>query len=256
MADKRSSVPVFILLCAYISFSSCNLIKENRDNCPCRLEIRLTDTRGAISRVLVRAGAESWDFTASGDTVISVYVPRGMATVTAWSGAPEPADGAFLCSSEDGFPPLYLCNCTVDATGDEAIAMASLRKQFCMLRIGVQGPPGWGRPFSTTVRGTVGGMSMEGVPLEGTFTCLLGDSADSWSLRIPRQPPDCPLLLDIVMADSVVRTFSLGSYLHEAGFDWSAPDLGDLDLQLSLSVTSLTIHSPSWEPVTTLTIDI
>lgn len=256
MADKRSSVPVFILLCAIISFSSCNLIKENRDNCPCRLEIRLTDTRGALSHVLVTAGEESWNYNCESDTVICVYVPRGKASITAWSGAGDPVDGAFLCPSGDGFPPLYLCHCSVDAIGDEVIALARLRKQFCTLRIGVEGPPGWGRPFGTTVRGAVGGMGIDGLPLEGGLNCILGDSTNNWSIRIPRQHPDSPLLLDIVMADSVVRTFSLGSYLREAGFDWSAPDLGDLDLLLSLSVTSLTVHSPDWEPEITLTVDI
>lgn len=75
-------------------------------------------------------------------------------------------------------------------------------------------------------------------------------------MRIPRQDPDSPLLLDIVMADSVVRTFSLGSYLKEAGFDWSAPDLGDIDIRLNLSVTSLAVRAPTWESEAFLSIDI
>ena len=232
------------------------MVKENRDGCPCRLEIRLTGTFGEQSHVMVKAGEESWSYTAAGDTVLFAYVPRGVVSVTAWSGAAEPDGDAFRCSSGSSFPPLYLCHCTIDAEGDEVIANARLLKQFCTLHISVDGPSGWGRPFGTTVRGSVDGMSTEGLPQEGPFRYTLGDSVDTWSVRIPRQAPDSPLLLDIVMADSVVRTFSLGSYLLEAGFDWGAPDLGDLDLQLNLSITSLTFRSPVWEPVATLWVDI
>lgn len=255
MADKRHRFPVLLVMIFSI-LSSCAFVKENRDPCPCRLEIRLTGTAEAPSRVLVNAGNESWNYSADGDTVIVTYVPRGKVSVTAWSGASEPTEGCFIIPDGSSAPPLYLCHCTVDASGDEVIAHARLRKQYCTLQISVDGPPGWGEPFGTAVRGGVTGISTDGVPLEGPFNCNLGDHAGNWSLRIPRQDPASPLFLDIVMADSVVRTFSLGSCLQDAGFDWSAPDLGDLDLQLRLSVTSLTIRPPSWEPEVNLSIVI
>ena len=258
MADKQSRVPVLLplLILIYISISSCHLVKENRDNCPCRLEIRLTGTRGDRSNILVKTDLESWEFYASGDTVISVFVPRGKVSVIAWSGAPKPVEGAFTGAAGSGFPPLYLCHCSLNAEGEEVVALAKLRKQFCTLNIGIDGPPGWGRPFGTAVRGSAWGMDIYGLPQEGPFNCALGDSTDTWTLRIPRQNPDAPLLLDIVMADSIVRTFSLGSYLQESGFDWSSPDLPDLDLRLNLSVTTLSLHSPSWLPEETMTIQI
>lgn len=255
MADKWHRVPVLLSLITPF-LSSCALVKENRDPCPCRLEIRLTGIIEAPSRVLVNAGDESWNYFAAGDTVIFTYVPRGKVTVTAWSGASEPLDGSFIIPEGSCAPPLYLCQCTVDAVGDEAIANARLRKQYCTLQISVDGPPGWGEPFGTAIRGSVKGISTDGIPLEGPFNCSLGDHTGYWGLRIPRQDPSSPLFLDIVMADSVVRTFSLGSCLLDAGYDWSAADLGDLDLQLRLSVTSLTIRPPSWEPEAFLSIEI
>ena len=255
MADKRHGIPVLPVMIFSI-LSSCALVKENRDPCPCRLEIVLTNTRGEPSQVLVSAGNDSWNYSASCDTVIVAYVPRGRVSVTAWSGISEPAGGSFIIPEGSGAPPLFLCHCTVDADGDVVIARARLLKQFCTLQISVDGPPGWGEPFGTAIRGSVTGMSIDGFPLEGPFNFNLGDRTGNWCLRIPRQNPDSPLFLDIVMADSVVRTFSLGSCLQEAGFDWSAPDLGDLDLQLRLSVTSLTIRPPSWEPEVSLSIII
>ena len=46
MADKQSSVPVLLPLIILInmSLSSCHLVKENRDHCPCRLE-KTPDTK-------------------------------------------------------------------------------------------------------------------------------------------------------------------------------------------------------------------
>lgn len=256
MAARKSRVPVFLFFIIIVSFPSCLLVKENRDNCPCRLEIQLSGTHGAVSRVLVSAGEESWNFYAGRDTVLSVYVPKGRVSVTAWSGAEEPLDGVFLGTSGGGFPPLFLCHCALEARGEEIIAHARLRKQFCTLSVGMEGPPGWGRPIGTNVRGNVSGMDIFGGTHPGSFNCVPGKSAGGWSMRIPRQDPDSPLLLDIVMADSVVRTFSLGSYLKEAGFDWSAPDLGDIDIRLNLSVTSLAVRAPTWESEAFLSIDI
>lgn len=250
MADRRALLIAGLIVC------SCSLVKENRDPCPCRLDIHVSGTHGAPATVMVENASDSYSYSVMGDTLLQVFVPRGKVSVTAWSGAPQPAQGAFMGSSQTGFPPLYLCHCTLDARGEEVIAHARLRKQFCTLRISVEGPPGWGPPIGTAVRGYACGMNITGLPLEGPFHCSLGDSPDNWSLRIPRQDPDSPLLLDIVLADSVVRTFSLGTYLKEASFDWSAPDLADLDLQLSLSVTSLTVLSPSWNPPTSVTVVI
>ena len=99
-------------------------------------------------------------------------------------------------------------------------------------------------------------MGLDGIPVEGEYSFEPDMSSGMWTALIPRQFADSPLLLDIVMEDSTVRTFSLGPYLHESGFDWSLPDLQDLDLLLSVSVTSLTIRPPSWEPETFMSVDI
>ena len=251
MAGKRPGVPLPALYLLLIF--SCSVVKENRDPCPCRLEIRLTGTQGKAAKVCVETAEGSVSHDVTGDTVLVANVPRGAVSVTAWSGAGEPLDGVFSIPSGAASPPLYLCRCRLDASGDEAVVRARLRKQFCTLRVFVEGPPGWGTPFGTRIRGGVAGISADGVPVAGDFdyspeTGGGGGASWTWSARIPRQFADSPLLLDIVMDDYTVRTFSLGPCLHQTGFDWSSPDLADLDLRLSVSVTSLTVLSPSWEP--------
>lgn len=255
MADKRHLVPVIIITA--VSFFSCTLVKENRDPCPCLLDIHLSGTFGQPAVVLVedRDGVQS--VPVAGDTLIHVSVPRGGVTVTAWSGVLSgPSGSIFRILPGKEAPPLYLCRCRLEASGDLAIVHARLQKQFCTLRVSVEGPPGWGKPFGTRIRGSVCGMGLDGMPVEGEYSFEPDKSSGVWTARIPRQFADSPLLLDIVMEDSAVRTFSLGPYLHESGFDWSLPDLPDLDILLSVSVTSLTIRPPSWEPDTFMWIDI
>ena len=69
------------------------------------------------------------------------------------------------------------------------------------------------------------------------------------SARLPRQRPGDPLWLDIVLRDSVLRSFPLGTYLEEAGYDWTAPDLPDRDLEIDISVTSIRFQSGTWSDV-------
>ena len=42
----------------------------------------------------------------------------------------------------------------------------------------------------------------------------------------------------------------------EAGYDWTAPDLEDLSLQLDLSLTAITFRTTLWEKVIPLQIEI
>lgn len=251
MAGRRVLLAVGLIVC------SCSLVKENRDPCPCRLDIHVSGTQGAPATVLVENAHESYSYSVLGDTLLQVFVPRGEVCVTAWSGVLSgPSGSVFSILPGNEAPPLYLCRCRLDAMADLAIVHARLQKQFCTLRVSVEGPPGWGRPFGTRIRGNVSGMGLDGVPVEGEYRFEPDRDAGLWTARLPRQFAGSPLLLDIVMEDSTVRTFSLGPYLHQTGFDWSLPDLPDLDLLLSVSVTSLTILGPSWDPPASVTVVI
>ena len=58
------------------------------------------------------------------------------------------------------------------------------------------------------------------------------------------------------MPDCVVRSFALGHYMLEAGYDWTAPDLEDLPLQLDLSVTAISFRMGNWSTVIPLDVEI
>jgi hypothetical protein len=62
--------------------------------------------------------------------------------------------------------------------------------------------------------------------------------------------------MDLTTPEGTVRSFALGNYMLEAGYDWTAPDLEDLSLQLDLSLTAITFRTTLWEKVIPLQIEI
>lgn len=246
---------------SFLIVSACFVIKENRNSCPCFLTVELTGTRGRPSTVLVSVPDSVFTLHSfTGDSVLNVSVPRGPVAVTAFAGG-VPGDwdalgpgGSFRIPLGEQSPPLFLDHCRFVASGEEVTVKAKLRKQFCTLELAVQGPPGMGSPFSVRIRGVTEGLEFNGALIEGPFCCDAPVSAGK--LRLPRQAPDSPLLLDITMPDQVLRTFSLGSALLKAGYDWTTPDLEDIAISLDLSVTTLTLSGPSLDSPTSISVEI
>jgi hypothetical protein len=261
MENSRFRIPVLLILFTLIS---CSIVKENRDSCPCNLQVELTGVQDTETMLLVKSVRDSSYarlMTVSRDTMFTLLVPRGGITLSAWSGAN--AGDAVLIPEGSQAPPLYLYHGKVNAVGELAYAGVKLHKQFCTLSIEVQGPPGWGPPIGTEIRGSVGGMSLAGAILPGSYRCSpsgpsLADenTVRIGSVRIPRQMPDSSLMLDIVMEDNVIRTFSLGAYLLKAGYNWIAPDLADITVHMDLAVSAITFSANGFSAPIPVTVDI
>lgn len=257
---------VLLLLFTAISCT----VKENRAHCPCLLAVRISAVRSPPATFVCISEQDAANINVPGDTLFHVPVPRGRVLALAYAGVegiPHPEEG---CTAPPGhaFPPLYLASASVEASGDSVAVHLPLRKQFCTLSLTLEGPPGWAEPYAMEVCGEVCGVSAEGAPLPGPFRAQLEPSqalplgaaqpsSGIWAVRLPRQHPVDPLWLDIRMpADSVLRRFNLGAVLQDAGYDWTAPDLEDLDLTLELSVTAVTFRSGLWSTVVPLTLTI
>jgi len=230
--------------------ASCSLVLEDRSACPCEMEISVSGVKGETSVVV---GGELvcrvWS-----DSTLSCRVQRGKVAVMAVSGVSAGEFTDFLGAGQafripEGLdsPPLRLGYTIADASGDSASVDVVMRKEHCTLSLEVDGPPGWGEPYLIKVRSDVCGYSLDGGLLEGPFSYMMTLSEEGrCSVFLPRQGPSSPLVLDILMPDRILRTFSLSAYMQKAGYDWSAPDLPDLSLRLSLSVTAFTIHIGPW----------
>jgi hypothetical protein len=224
---------------------SCS-VKENRAVCPCGLTLELAGL--PVRPVVLGVAGEgySWTEVVHADTVLVLPVPKGEVTVSAVGGALAEGDGSVRIPEGEEAPPLYLFHADVSADAEQVVLPVLLHKQFCTLELTFKGPPGYAPPFEAVVEGFYGGWAPDGSPAPGPFSRRLLPGSDGRAvLRLPRQGDDS-LLMRIVFSDQVVRTFALGSYIAAAGYDWTAPDLEDLSLQVDISLTSVTISSDLW----------
>ena len=240
-----SSDRLLRILLPLLLVPSCS-IKENRAVCPCGLTLELAGL--PVRPVVLSLVGEgySWKEVVHTDTVFVLPVPKGEVAVSAVGGALAEGDGSVRIREGEEAPPLYLYHAAVSTEAEQVVLPVTLHKQFCSLELVFKGPSGFAPPFEVAVEGCYGGWEPDGSPAPGPFSRrLLPGSVGRAVLRLPRQGDDS-LLMHIVFSDQVVRTFALGSYIAAAGYDWSAPDLEDLSLQVDISLTSVTISTDLW----------
>ena len=258
MSFKGLLRPLLLSLSLFVV--SCS-IKENRAECPCVLTLELIGL--PVRPVVLGVAGEGYSFTevVHADTVIVLPVPKGELAVSAVGGALAEGDGTIRIPAGEEAPPLYLFHASVSTASEQVVLPVLLHKQFCSLELVFNAPPNYGPPYEVTIEGGFCGWLPDGSPLAGPFSRrmvpdgspapapfsrhLLPGSYGRAVLRLPR-PGDDSLLMHIVFSDRIVRTFALGSYIAASGYDWSAPDLEDLTLNVDISVTSVTISTDLW----------
>ena len=240
-----SSDRLLRILLPLLLVPSCS-IKENRAVCPCGLTLELAGLPVRPVVLSVVGEGYSWKEVVHTDTVFVLPVPKGEVAVSAVGGALAEGDGSVRIPEGEEAPPLYLFHAAVSTEAEQVVLPVTLHKQFCSLELVFKGPSGFAPPFEVAVEGFYGGWEPDGSPSSGPFSRRLLPGSDGRAvLRLPRQGDDS-LLMHIVFSDRVVRTFALGSYIAAAGYDWSAPDLEDLSLQVDISLTSVTISTDLW----------
>lgn len=231
---------------------ACSVL-EDRDECPCRLRIDLSAI--PFPEVTLSLTDGSWQEvrteTLPREDALVMNVPKGRVDVLAvcpgTSGVLS-REGWTIPPGED-CPPVYLGTVRVDTDREVASCAVTVHKNFCRLTLRLASDSGGDPfPFRLSVSGNVSGFSPEGVPLEGWFAYTLPpfDAAGATTVRLPRQK-DASLELDILFSDDVLRRFALGNLMDRCGYDWTAPDLADLELTLDYARTLLTFRCGAWE---------
>ena len=233
------------ILLPVLLLSSCS-VKENRAKCPCALTLELTGL--PVRPVVLGVAGEGYAFSevVHADTVLVLPVPKGELTVSAVGGTLAEGDGSVRIPEGEEAPPLYLFYAPISTSFEQLVLPVALHKQYCTLELVFKGPPGYEPPFEVAVEGFYGGWQPDGSPAPGSFSRRLLPGSDGHAiLRLPRQGDDS-LLMHIVFSDNIVRTFALGSYIAASGYDWTAPDLSDLTLNVDISLTSVTLSTDLW----------
>lgn len=229
-------------------------VKEERGGCPCRLYLDMTNVDmhvmsplslyvasvdGLVHEAVLDSGY-------SGD-IYEAYVTRGELDITGWSGAADyvSPDGLSIPLGYD-CPPVYIHSSSARAEGESVRDTVHMRKNHCILNIRFMNA----EVFSTmVVRGSVAGFDCRGYPKPGEFRVYCSvDSLEESSTQVclPRQIGDS-LYLDVVDTDGKLKTFPLREYIAATGYDWSEPDLKDLNLTLNYTLTTLSLVVAGWD---------
>ena len=255
-------------LCA-ILLLSCS-VKEDRTECPCFLTL---DLGGIETAALMQQGLDSLvvgvvagtDFyeeagLALRDNVLeyNLAVPKEQVDVMVACGVGRGglSTGGFTIPEGDECPAVYLFTDSFMADEGELRRTVSLHKNYCVLSVSMKTSyNAHARPYRIHLEGSVSGCSMDGSPAEGFFSCFSSPSSGGLChLNIPRQR-DGSLMLEVHFQDSgEIRSFPVGEYILESGYDWSAPDLEDIQVEMDFSRSGLTFNIYGWKK--TLTFEI
>ena len=263
-SERRMPAVPARAVCAFCAalLLSCS-IREDRTECPCFLTL---DLAGVESASLMDAGVDSLVVTICAEDGFyakeafrlrdnvqeySAAVPKSRVDVLVACGTGNhrfDPSGVHIPEGSE-CPVLYLFGETFVADAGDMRRTVSLHRNYCMLSVSMKTSFGArARPYRISLEGNVSGYLMDGTPEEGFFNCFSSPSSDGLCrLRIPRQL-DASLRLEIDFLDTgEVRTFPVGEYILDSGYDWKAPDLEDISLEMDFSRSSLTFTISKWK---------
>lgn len=228
-------------------------VKEDRSVCPSLLILDFSEVRAdLVGSVCLGVTASDGFFFA--DTVPSasytedyhLNVPRGTVTVNSWAGAEyyDPRSGLRIPEGED-CPPVYLHHSSLSVEGEVAREVVTMRKNHCRLTINMTGDDMDVR--SLVISGNADGYYPDGSVSRGVFRYeVIPELSGSAAAVLPRQY-DNSLLLEIDDGTGIAKIFPIGEYIVESGYDWTAPDLEDITVDLDFAVTCVTLTVRGWD---------
>ena len=242
------------MLLSALSLLSCIgcSVKESREVCPCQLFLDFSEVDTASVKsidiyvkkngeIILSDSVEKEEF--SKDYL--AYVPRTGLDFCAWSGRGDALTDALRIPYGEDCPPVYIHSSVIDASGETVSEKIVMRKSFCGMTLNVRRDVK--SSFGLAISGNVNGYESDGVPSSGDFMVFLdSDGTDTFLVNLPRQLDDS-LLMEVDTDDKVVKKFPLGQYIKESGYDWDAPDLEDITIDLDIAVTHLSVVIQGWE---------
>ena len=238
---------------------SCSL-KENRDICPCWMEVEIFGQVGHDDALILRLRGNSDEDAAdyafnmtevvradAGD--LEYEVPRGTVGVSAVNLARLHIPSGEQMDSLYGFFQMYQTQC------ESVLCEVQLHKEFCTVSFTL-GDDGYVSPYKLEVLGNVTGVSAcDLMPMCGDFRFAPVPKDGVYRVRVPRQVDNS---LELVMLDNseIVDRLPLGEYIARSGYDWSTEDLADVSVTLDLERQQVMITVSDWDDVVVMDIVI
>lgn len=232
--------------------ASCS-VKEDRDVCPCRLVIDMSEVDTSVVRYAeVVVGASDGFMTrdtlkaADFDGEYLLQVPRGDVSLGVYFEARGCVgdDGRLGIDYGDECPQVYMHSSFVRVEGEKVEERVLMMKNHCIMTIQVQTEEAF--PFRLEAKGNIDGYEPGGRPSEGDFMYAMHtDDAGICRLTLPRQT-DESLVLEVHDESGTLKTFALGEYVAASGYDWQEENLRDITVSLDYSLTRVILSVAGW----------
>ena len=224
--------------------------------CPCALMLDFGKDMSLVKgpvRVIVMADDYSLEDSLSlpESGVIGLNVPRKPELGVAAAYVPGESSfgaGGVIIPLGHQFLELYHSYNRLSSDAESCKLDADLKKNFCRLKITLVSNESLS-DSEFYIEGTTCGVSMEGIPLRGPFKYKADFGEDDVAMVIlPRQADDS-LQLTTRASGDIVQSFCIGKYISQTGYDWNAPDLGDVEILIDYAHSDITVTVAQWEKV-------
>lgn len=240
-----------LILSAALVFASCS-VKESRRNCPCRLEIDYSSFAEVTRRVWMDLDGQTMERPAGedGDMTSVLNVPkRQTINIQVWSGVSrmKPLAGTLSVPEGEESDSLFLFGTSVPGTDEFVRVSAVPHKQFAsvLLRVLTRDDA----PVTYTVVSDYSGIGLDdGRAVRGSLRIPLKGRDANHTFRLPRQAPDCSLVLEAGYGSGVVHVYPLGEWIRTAGYDWDATDLADIAVGADFALGVIDVRIGDWDP--------
>lgn len=227
-------------------------VLEDRDICPAQLLLHLPPQEAPVLVALESATEPptvQQDTLPPGTIDWETFIPRKPLWIrTAVPASVYDAISGVKIPEGSACPEIRLYRQEHTSIGEQVRDTVVFSKPYCRLEIKVVWAQNPGA-YDLAVRGGVAGLDRDGQPVPGAFRYRMRPSAaGTCSVNLPRQSDDS-LMLDLTAGADPVRTFALGEYLAEAGYDWTAEDLSDASVTIDFARTTLAISVAGWTRV-------
>ena len=257
---------VFLLLCIALA-PGCSVLEE-RMLCPCFLTLDLGEVD---SELLMEEGAASLDWALWQGERSGGCAEEGSELLSALPGSLElqasrdtsldiifcssaGAGGSLIVPQGKDCQPIYGATLHYPGGIDTVSDTLRLHRQYARIYFYFKGGA---QSFSiVTLQGDCCGYNSDLSIARGPFSVrLMPDKTSSCSAAVPRQD-GTDLTLCLQAAGGECRYFAIGNYILAGGYDWSAPDLDDIYIEIDCVASRVSLYSDLWQRSVTFTVTL
>lgn len=133
---------------------------------------------------------------------------------------------------------------------EQAFVELSMKKQFATVRVDLNQSEGSMRALTFTVAGNTCGFDLNGFyPVSGAYSYEFRTAVKerTASFRVPRQADDSLELQVMTPVGLPLNTIAVGRYIGILGYDWTAEELADIEINIDFQYAIVEIRVEGWE---------